>query len=238
MEPFMTALASLSKRNITLSYHDAGLKRYADLADLINQVSPPVKVFKDDKRTFVAEIKLQGLNAILKIEHNHTRDFWNRAATLIQPANVERLAMGRDTLIKLNLNAPKPLIIGVERRFGMVNQSFIIYEKVEGTKSKTLADLAKTCAALTSIHDAGYIRDDVHLDNFLIEPNGTVCIIDYKLRKPWVFPSGQMALEKDRLIREAPETAQFFDQSYQKNFGYRCMKGHRVLLKFSKRVFK
>lgn len=233
----MSALSRLSQRSMSLTYHEPSLQCYSSLDELIADVSPPVHIFKDASGSYVAEINLQGRPAILKIPHGRNRDVWERIATLVRPPNVEQQMQWRKRLLELNLNAPKTLITGVERRFGMVLHSFIIYEKVAGKLAQSESELAQISAALSCIHDAGYIRGDAHRHNYLIDSNGKVSIIDYRLRKPWVFPQGQMGIEKDKLIKYAPEVARFIDLSYQNTVSYQVMIAHKAVRRLSKRLF-
>ncbi|TGG95270.1 hypothetical protein E4656_02290 [Natronospirillum operosum] len=237
----MKELQHIKESQLTLQYHDEAITPYSDLGQLLEELGKGMTVIKDGKGAFVANVRMQGKDCIFKIPRGRNRNAWERFSTLFRQPDVLRFLRWRLVLKDLGLTAPKPLVTGVVRQFGLATLTFIVYEKVPGKVGETETEIAAISDALARVHRAGYLRRDAHLRNFLIMPDEKVCIIDYRLSRPLLFPTAQKGVECEKLIKFAPSAANYIDRSYLNSVGFKAMEFRRFLkqkLKWLSKLFK
>lgn len=162
------------------------------------------QVFRDNWRTLSARVRVGGHTLLLKVPRARNRRRWERLLSLFRGSDALRTFRHLERMAGLGLQAPEPLIAGELRRYGMVTDSFVCYRFIEGRRPNG-EDAPAVLRALRVLHSQGYLRSDAQLANFLISDDGEVVFIDFRLKRPRVFPRLQKARELDRFLRSCPE---------------------------------
>lgn len=211
--------------HMTIQHLGDDLQDFASLQAIKDAAGPDWREIKNIRRTYVAEFSLRGQDYMFKIPRARDLRPWERMLTLFRAPDVERFSQSMDQLLALGIPGPRPVMLGLHRRFGMVTHSFIIYRKLEGHAAKDESEIEQVCRALDALHEQGYLRRDALLRNFVITPDGQVGLIDFRLSRPGVLAQAKKGLECDKLISSAPTAIEYLDMSYRERLGYRFLKG-------------
>lgn len=176
-------------------------------------------VFKDHQRTLSARIQLNDQSIMLKIPRARNRRNWERFLTLFRSGEGVRIHRNLTLLQELGLNAPYPLLAGEKRKFGFVVDSFACYAFEEGQPAGA-NDAEKVLLALLHLHQLGYIRTDPQSANFLLSDRGVV-FIDFRLKKPMMFPALNKNLELAKFLRVYPEARNFLPTNKARSLSFR-----------------
>ncbi len=140
-----------------------------------------VEVLRDSDRSRVIRLRCLPqapgrLDCVAKQPRWHDRRRWIRFTTLWRKGEALRTFSAWMELSALHWPAPRPLAALERRCCGMVFESWLLYEFVEG-ESVSEAHWPLIVQALQSLHSAGFCHRDPHLANWLIH-NGEVRALD------------------------------------------------------------
>ena len=161
-----------------------------------------VEVFKDDRQTFSALICLDGDAYVLKIPRDRNNRRWQRLLSVFRASDAVRHYHSMARLQELGLSGPEPVIAVEKRRWGMVIDSRLLYRFREGRKA-TREDGPLILPHLLALHDAGFLRNDPHAKNYLID-DGEVVFIDFRLTKPLLLRRFRLRRELALFLKTSP----------------------------------
>ena len=193
-----------------------------------------IKILKNDQRSYVALINIEGENLIYKqpIEKNSRK--WQRFLSIFRGSESRREFQNIEKIREIGLNGADPRL-AVEKKGGLVViDSYFIYSYIDGRESN-FEDIEIISQELKKIHDLGFLHGDSHLNNFLIKDN-KVYLIDTKLEKNKYGNFGK-SFEFMYLEESCPEEIDFDkDNIYFK--GARMLRGYLTLFSRIKRKLK
>lgn len=147
----------------------------------------PVKEYKNDKRSYIAVIEFRGSKFILKFPKNEVRIPQRKIMTLLKKGEA------LNTYDRTNKYQEKGLdnlcdiyAVGVKRKYGMISDSFMIMEYIDGieTQPEKKEDIDLLMRGLKKFHSYGLKHGDANPRNFIIEKStGNLKIIDTQLKK-------------------------------------------------------
>lgn len=172
--------------------------------------------FRDNRRTLSVQVHFEGESLLLKVPRARNGRYWERFLTMFRGSDAMRSFRQLQLMPSLGLEAPQPVIVGESRRKGFVVDSFLSYRFVEARKADR-QDAPRILAALQKLHQQGYLRSDAQLANFLIQEDGRVVFIDFRLKKPLFFSELRKAKELDRFFRSCPEARTDYDAPGKSN---------------------
>lgn len=149
-----------------------------------------LKTLKDDKRSLVELIRINGKRYVLKIPREKNNRKWQRFISLFRGGESMRECEQLEKLILNGFSAPRPFLALEKRIFGMIFDSLSISEYIESRPS-TEKDIDIICNSLKEIHIKGFLHGDSQIENFLIADN-RVYLIDCKLLKNIYGKFGEM----------------------------------------------
>ncbi|MDX8336360.1 MULTISPECIES: lipopolysaccharide core heptose(II) kinase RfaY [Cetobacterium] len=153
--------------------------------NLINKINDKnfkiLKALKDDKRSKVLLIEINGNKYVYKIPLEKNKRGWQRIISVIRGSESKREFKNYSRIQKLGFKGPTPIMYWEKRKLGMAIDSFLVTSYVEG-KSAKKEDLLLVEKELRKIHDKGYLHGDSQLSNFMVE-NNEIFLIDAKLMK-------------------------------------------------------
>lgn len=161
-----------------------------------------ISVFKDERRTYIARIDIDGQDCMYKIPRGRNHRPWERVLTLLRDGEAFRHFRSMEKLRRLGLSGPEPLLAVQRRAKGMVVDSSLLYRHVEGERADE-RHAALVTPELLRLHSLGYLRRDAHAKNYLIRGNEVV-FIDFRLRRPRVFRRLRTRIELSKYLRTMP----------------------------------
>lgn len=180
--------------NWKISYNKKNVLALELAQDILgNKTYKPVKEYKNDKRSYIAVIEFKGSKFILKFPKNEVKIPQRKIMTLLKKGEA------LNTYERTNKYQEKGLdnlcdiyAVGVKRRYGMISDSFMIMEYIDGeeTQPDKKEDIKLLMEGLKKLHSYGLKHGDANPRNFIIEKNtGNLKIIDTQLKKD-VFKIG------------------------------------------------
>ncbi|MEZ4654634.1 MAG: glycosyltransferase [Candidatus Eisenbacteria bacterium] len=207
--------ASRSEHGSLIEAERAGWRlRYVpehrELAVLLAETVPPrpARVLRDDYRSFVGVLELEGARVVAKSPRLKNRSGWIRWTTLFRSGEAFGAIEGAWNVHQAGVRVPAPILAIERRERGRVVDSWFFYEYVEG-RPCARAEYPQLVAALRRLHDAGWIHGDPHFENFLWDGRH-VRLLDCRPRRSrW----GAMARAYDRVLlrNSRPELAPLLD---------------------------
>lgn len=170
-------MAQLDK---VIKYFNADEKFYS-LEKIEELIEAEGKILKDDSRSLVKLIEIDGKKIVIKSPVDKNRRKLVRLLTLFRKSEAVKMLESMDYLNK-NYVPTNEAILSIEyKNNNMVFDSYIFFsfldgEVVKSNKSKEVIDLIR------KIHKLGYLHGDTQVRNFL-NNNGKVSTIDAALKK-------------------------------------------------------
>jgi len=161
-----------------------------------------VEVFKDNRQTYSALIRLHGQSYVLKIPRDRNNRLWQRVLSLFRASEAARHYRSMARLRELGLKGPEPVVAVERRRWGVVLDSRLLYRFRKGRKA-TREDAPLILPHLLALHDAGYLRNDPHAKNYLID-DGDVVFIDFRLTRPVLLRRFRLQRELALFLKTSP----------------------------------
>jgi len=141
-----------------------------------------IKELKNNSRSRVLLIDLQGQKAVLKSPREKNTNKWIRFTTLYRRGEAFKVIRYLDKLLRLGFDTNKPLMAMEKRRLGMVVNSWILYKFKPG-KTCDESHYPSIVNILKSFHDKDLLHGDPHVDNFMTTDQG-IFTLDAKPKKP------------------------------------------------------
>lgn len=142
------------------------------------------KEFKNSSRNYVAEIVIDDRSYILKDNRNEYSKLINILKKLFSDS--EGLLILKN-MIKTEEegfnNFAKILVVIEKRKFGILKKSLFIMENIEGEVCKEDSQKNRAIELTKKLHSIGRYHGDCNPYNFMEEKNGSIKMIDTKLRK-------------------------------------------------------
>ncbi len=146
-----------------------------------------LKVYKDDKRSYIAKISYKKIVYLLKFPKNEYNIPQRKIMSIFKKGEA------LNTFIRTNYYKSKGLdiladvyLVAVKRKFLMISDSFMITEFIEGeeTQPDNPNDVKKIKNALKQLHSYGLKHGDANPRNFIIDKfTGKLKVIDTQLKK-------------------------------------------------------
>lgn len=149
-----------------------------------------IRTLKDDNRSLVQLIRINGKRYIFKVPKEKNRRKWQRFLSIFRGGESIRECQHLENIVLNGFNAPKPFLAVEKKKFGMTVDSFSVSEYIESRES-TIEDLDIICTSLKEIHKKGFLHGDSQMANFLLT-EGRTYLIDCKLLKNIYGKFGEM----------------------------------------------
>jgi ADP-heptose:LPS heptosyltransferase len=153
-------------------------------------------------------VNYKGRRAILKSPREKNNRKWIRFTTLYRRGEAFKVIQNLEKLAKINIVSNKPLLAAEKRRFGMVVDSWIFYEFIEGRECRQ-TDYRAIVEKLREIHSKNVLHGDAQINNFLMA-HGEVVTIDSNPRKA-ILGDISRYNEYFYLQRSAPGIEKYFN---------------------------
>ena len=144
-----------------------------------------IRVLKNSPRSRVTLIRYQDQQLVYKIPVEKNRRYWSRFTTLYRQSEAFRCLRSLDLLKKLKIRSNQGLVAVEKRRWGMVIDSYVIYDYLTG-KSVAPKDLPAVIEYLDEVHHTQHIHGDAQQRNFIIQDQ-QVAIIDATPQRKFSF---------------------------------------------------
>ena len=151
----------------------------SSIAEVFDGIAGFDKTLKNDRRSLVKLGALSGFNVVAKQPRDKNDRKWMRVLSLFSTAEARKTF---NTLLEFKekgIESLTPLCLLERKRFGMVFDSWLLYEYREGRESDR-SHLKEIVKHLSLLHSHGYRHEDPNFGNFLIDENGTLFLIDCK----------------------------------------------------------
>ncbi|MGL4977388.1 MAG: lipopolysaccharide core heptose(II) kinase RfaY [Cetobacterium sp.] len=191
-----------------------------------------LKVLKDDNRSYVLLIEVDGESYVYKVPREKNRRVWQRFLSIFRGSESRREYNNSLKISKLGFEGATPIMYWEKRVFGMSFDSFFISSYLEG-KSATISDLSLVRDELERIHKKGYLHGDSQLDNFMILKE-EVYLIDVKLIRNKYGKAGEI-YEFIYLEESCHKEIDIYDKS---TLSYKLAKGLNNYLHWIGRIKK
>ena len=133
---------------------------------------------KKHHRSIVRRFTFKGKELVVKIPLEKNQRLWIRFTTLFRSGEAFRNVKGMDMLSRRNIPSTVPVMAAESRRFGMVTDSWVVYEYLEGTRCFGKEEyFPEVVDCLRNMHSKNLLHGDSQLQNFLYDGN-KVCVID------------------------------------------------------------
>jgi len=145
------------------------------VGQIFEKLKAPDQVLKDDHRSKVLLIDLEGVPYIVKIFVLQKTWWWFRLTSLLFPTIGEIACENAVALNEVGLLTPSPSLLLQKRRFGMVIESLLVYPYLPG-RTATIKDAGEIIEFVHRMHDSNWIHRDPHPANFLMTGTGLATI--------------------------------------------------------------
>ncbi len=133
---------------------------------------------KDHHRSNVQRFTFRSRNLVLKIPLEKNQRQWIRFTTLYRKGEAFRSIMGMEKLLTLDIPSTVPVMAAEKRENGMVTDSWLIYEFLEGESCQGREHLYdRVVGRLASMHEKGVLHGDPQIQNF-VETEKNIAVID------------------------------------------------------------
>jgi len=140
-----------------------------------------LKTFKDNRRNMVELVEIDGTRYVIKAPRNELRMFRMKLKTLIRPGEATSTYRNINRLRQEGFDAyAQPYAAMVERKHGLIQRSYILYEYIEGYVPDD--DDPAMHSLVKKMHSMGVFHGDCRRSNFLVSDSG-IKIIDTKAQK-------------------------------------------------------
>lgn len=142
-----------------------------------------IKNLKNDNRSYVSLIEINGEKLIYKIPKEKNENKWQRFLSIFRGGESEREFKNCEKILKNNFYGPKPIFYKEICMYGMVISSYLLMEYIDGEIADySNENIKKISNLLKIIHERGFLHGDAQLSNFMLKDN-KVYLIDCKLKK-------------------------------------------------------
>ena len=194
-----------------------------ELLILIDQFSNKLK---DDRRSLVKLGDIHGVKIVAKQPRDKNKRKWMRVLSLFGTAEARKTFTTLMEFKSKGIESLTPVCLLEKKRFGMVVDSWLLYEYREGKESDR-GYLPEIVQLLDLLHKNGYRHEDPNFGNFMVDPQEKLFLIDCRGKSR----SGRfsdyydfMLLERCGLNEDEIDAVVAMDKQ---SMGYRLAKAYR-----------
>lgn len=168
-----------------------------------------INPLKQHHRSLVYHIEANGKAYVLKIPLEKNKRWWIRFTTLFRDGEAFKNIKGMLKYEELGLHTTKPVMAAEKRVSGMVTDSWLLYEYLDGKPCLDHEEYYPLVIdELKLIHKQGYLHGDPQIRNFLFK-EGKIYVIDSN-PKPVGLTGFSRAYEFAYLRKSAPGIEKYF----------------------------
>lgn len=167
-----------------------------------------ISILKDDKRSLVKIIKMNGNNYVLKVPREKNNRKWQRIINIFRGSDSFRSFQMMNKLEGLGIESTKA-IIAAEKRTPFVVDSLLVMDLLNGEEIHKEYYL-KVIEKLGDIHKKGYLHGDSQIQNFMLKDD-KIYSIDLRLQKNIYGSIGEM-YEFIYLRESCKEIDEYYDE--------------------------
>lgn len=147
--------------------------------DVIQNTDFRIKsVLKDNHRSSVNRIEIGDRDLVFKIPKEKNTRYWIRFLTWFRMGEAFKNLHSMNTLSEIGINTTTPVLAAERRKFGMVVDSWLVYEYLDGISCLDRPDTyERVIVTLSKIHNHYLLHGDPQIRNF-IEKNDDIYVID------------------------------------------------------------
>ncbi|BDU49676.1 lipopolysaccharide biosynthesis protein [Haliovirga abyssi] len=187
------------------------------------------EILKDTDRSFVGVVKVKDKNIIFKQPKEKNRRKWIRFLTLFRKGEALKNFYIMNKAEKIGIKSNKPYLSVEKKEYGMVVDSWVIYEYIDGRECANREEYEKLFKILDDIHNKGYLHGDSQVQNFVFSGD-EVYTIDCGLKKNIYGKFGKM-YEYIYLRESRREIEKYYKFDIQ-NFYYKAAEFYKKWLYF------
>jgi len=139
---------------------------------------------KNNSRSLVKVVHVNGRRMVLKSLREKNRRRWIRFTTLYRRGAAFTSFAGMQRLERLGIASSRPVMALEKRRWGMVVDSWLLYEYVDGRVCGP-GEYQMVVGQLAAIHAGGLLHGDPQIRNFLFDGTAVVTIDAAPKRPLW-----------------------------------------------------
>ena len=173
-----------------------------------------IKILKDNKRSVVKLIEIDGVKKILKITREKLLNKYKRILAIPFGSEAMKEFKGCKKVLKCSFNGPKPILVWEKKKGMQIIDSYFLMSYIEG-KECELKEMKMLTDELSKIHKKKLYHGDAHKLNFIISEDTKLYIIDTKL------PRDYFGLGKIYDFIELEKSTGFKDFYYKKKWYYK-----------------
>lgn len=155
-----------------------------NLFDIIQSTEfKQISVLKDNHRSTVLRIDSNGEDLVYKVPKEKNSRLWIRFLTWFRKGESFKNLHSMNILTEIGVKTTKPILAVEKRAFGMVVNSWLLYEYLDGSSCLDRPETYdRVMATLKKIHNNGLIHGDPQIRNF-IEKENEIYVIDANPKK-------------------------------------------------------
>lgn len=166
---------------------------------------------KQHHRSLVYHIEVNGKDYVLKIPLEKNKRWWIRFTTLFRDGEAFKSIKGMLKYEELGLHTTKPVLAAEKRESGMVTDSWLLYEYLDGEPCLDHEEYYPLVIdELKLIHQRGYLHGDPQIRNFLYK-EGKIFVIDSNPKRIGLTGFSR-AYEFAYLRKSAPGIEKYFGE--------------------------
>ncbi|TDT70613.1 heptose II phosphotransferase [Hypnocyclicus thermotrophus] len=192
------------------------------------------KVLKDSTRSIVKLLTYDNKNLILKIPVEKNKRKWIRFLTLFRKSEVLKNLKSMEILLENGIKTNIPIACVEYKKFGMVFNSYMIYEFMEG-EVVGKEDAKEVIELLKKIHSLGYLHNDTQKRNFL-KNKKEIITIDTSLKKKNIFIS--KILENIEYIKFSVDISEAYNYIETDKISFKLAKFFYEVFKLKRKISK
>lgn len=124
---------------------------------------------KVNHRSRVLRIELEGKDLVLKVPKEKNNRLWIRLLTWVRQGEAFKNLQGMKKLWDNGIKTTKPIFAAEKRKNGMVVDSWLVYEYLEGKNClDQTAHFPQVVSTLKKMHNSNLLHGDSQIRNFLI----------------------------------------------------------------------
>jgi len=168
-------------------------------------------VLKNDHRSKVEKIKIDGKHLVLKVPKEKNTKSWIRFLTWFRSGEAFKNIDGMMKLWDKGIKTTVPLMAAEKRTNGMVTNSWLLYEYLKGNSCLNQPETYnKVVEKLRELHSKGLLHGDPQIRNFMVTQDD-IYVIDANPKRTGLIGFDR-AFEFAYLKRSQPEIEGYFGE--------------------------
>jgi len=187
---------------------DEVLNRENSITDLMQQMSNPTGILKQDHRSYVATFEHDKTKYVIKKFTLQNTWFWFRWTSVLFESLGEIAYRNSILLQEDGLIIPEPIMLFQRVRNLTISHSWMIYKYMDGEELLS-TDVIDIVSFVKSMHKQGWVHRDAHPANFLRTANGIATLDPIRATR-----SRNMylrACDVLHMMRDMPKAGELYD---------------------------